>query len=152
MRVSVRLFLLCLTLFWCSVPLFPSSLSSTITLWLLLLHFGSRTIFFTRRSPPAPTSTMWPRLRFGSHTRTIFRSPPGRTSTTWLVVWGRDHRNRAHVIKVWRIYIYIYIYIHTNASWLRCTISSLALRRSAITRNTHAQSMPRAEEYPEICK
>ena len=23
---------------------------------------------------------------------------------------------------------------------------------SYITRNTHAQSMPRAEEYPEICK
>ena len=69
---------------WCSVPLFPFSLSSTITLGLLLLHFGSHTIFFT------------------------CRSPPGRTSTTWLVVLGRDHRNCAHAIKVWRIYIHTY--------------------------------------------
>ena len=50
--------------------------SSTITLGLLLLHFGSRIIFFTRRSLP------------------------GRTSTTWLVVRGRYHRNRAQAIKV----------------------------------------------------
>ena len=31
--------------------LFPCSLSSMITLGLLLLHFGSHTFFFTRRSP-----------------------------------------------------------------------------------------------------
>jgi len=37
---SVTLFLLCLTLFRGSVPLFPFLRSSTITLWLLLLHFG----------------------------------------------------------------------------------------------------------------
>ena len=104
-----------LSLFWCSNPLFPFSLSTTITLGLLLLHFGSRTIFF------------------------YTRSPPGRTSTTWLVVWGRDHRNRANAIKsVTDIYIYIYIYIQTR-DWLHCTVSSPALRRSAIiTRLTHA--------------
>ena len=55
-------------------------------------------------------------------------SPRGQTSTKWLVVWGRDHRNRPHTIKVWQIYIYIY----TNASRLQCMISSLVLRCSAI--------------------
>ena len=82
--------------------------------------FGSRTIFFTCRSPPG-----WTLLHFDSRMRTIFRSPHGQTSTTWLVVWGRNHRNRAHAIKVWQMYI------HTNAIWLHCTISSLALRHSA---------------------
>ena len=120
-------FLLCLTLFWCSVPLFPSSLSSTIMLGLLMPYFGSCTIFFTRRSPPGRTL-----LHFGSRMRTIFWSPPGRTSTTWLVVWGQDHRNRAHAVKVWWIYIHTYIHIHTNATWLHCTIISLALRRLEI--------------------
>ena len=119
---SVRLFLLCLTLavslcfhfcslaqrtapalFQLSHKLFHTSIASC-TMWPLL-HFGSRTIFFTR----------W--------------SPPGWFSTTWLVVWGRDHRNCAHAIKVWRIYIYIY----TNANWPHCTISSLTLRRSAMS-------------------
>ena len=45
-------FLLCLTLFWCNVTLFPSSLCSMITLGLLPLYFGSRMIFFTCRLPP----------------------------------------------------------------------------------------------------
>jgi len=36
--------------------LFLFSLSSTITLGPLLLHFGSCTIFFTRRLPPNRTS------------------------------------------------------------------------------------------------
>ena len=126
-RASIcQIFRLCLTLFWCSVPLFPSSLSSTITLGLLVPHFGSLTIFFTCRS----TSTIWPLLHYRSRTCTIFRLPPGQTSTTWLVVWGQDHRNHAHAIKVWRIYIHTYI--HTNANWLCCMNSSLALRRSAI--------------------
>ena len=80
--------------------------------------------FYTRRSPPACSdqyrmaivpsalacARSFDRLLLGpvpyghssisSRMRTIFRSPPGRTSTTWLVVWGRDHRNRAHAIKV----------------------------------------------------
>ena len=51
-------------------------------------------------------------LHFDSRTITS-RSPRGQNSTTWLVVWGRDQRNRPHAIKVWRIYIYIYIYIYT---------------------------------------
>ena len=102
---SVRLFLLWLTVFWCSVPMLPFSFSSTITLGVVLLHFSSRTMFCTRRSPP------------------------GWTSTTWPVFWGREHRNYAHAIKVW----WINIYIHTNMNRLHCsTISSLAPRRSAI--------------------
>ena len=36
---------------------------------------------------------------------------------------------RLHNYKVWRTYIYV----HTNADWLHCMISSLGLRRSAIT-------------------
>ena len=43
-----------------TLPLFPLSLSSTIMLRPLPLHFGSRTIFFTRRSPPSGTNTTWP--------------------------------------------------------------------------------------------
>ena len=78
-------------------------------------------IFFTCLLPSG-----WTLLHFGSCTRTIFRSPSGQTSTTLLVVWGRDHRNCAHPIKVWRIYT------HTNATWLHCTNSNLALRCSAI--------------------
>ena len=35
----------------------------------------------------------------------IFRSPPGWTSTTWLVVWGRDHRNRAHAIIYYSLHL-----------------------------------------------
>ena len=120
---SVRLFLLAFiqcTLFWCSVPSFPFSVSSTITLGLLLLHFGSHMISFTHRSPDL-------------------------TSTTWLVVWGRDHRNCAHtIIKCDRYiyYIYIYIYIHSNANWLHCTISSLALRHSAKNTKTKHDNVP----------
>jgi len=41
---SVTLFLLCLTLFRGSAPLFPFSRSSTITFRLLLLHFGKITL------------------------------------------------------------------------------------------------------------
>ena len=59
--------------------LFSFSLSSMIMLGLLLLHFSSLTISFTRQSLP------------------------GHTSTTWLVVWGQDHRKHAHAI-----YIYTY--------------------------------------------
>ena len=33
---------------------------------------------------------------------------------------------------MWWIYIHTHIYIHTNTSWPHCTISSLALRHSAI--------------------
>ena len=43
-------------------------------------------------------------------------------------------------------YIYIYIYIYTNASWPHCTISSLALRRSAImisTASSKITSLPK---------
>ena len=60
----------------------PPSLSSTVTLGLLLLHFDSRTIFFT------------------------CRSPSGRPNIMWLVVWGRDHRNCTHAT------IYIHTYKH----------------------------------------
>ena len=77
-----------------------------------LLHFGSHMISFTRQLP-----SDW-------------------TSTTWLVVWGRDHRNHVHTIKVWRIYIYIYTHTHTNTNWQHCTISSLVLRRSATMKTT----------------
>ena len=124
-RVSVRLSPLPYTLFWCGVSLFRSLLSNTITLGLLLLHFGFHTILFTRRSPPSRTSTMLPLLHFGSRTCTIFQSPPGQTNTMWLVVWGQDHRNRTHTIKVWQIYIQT----RTDyTAWL----GSLALRRSAM--------------------
>jgi len=65
-----------------------------------------------------------------------------RTSITWLGVWGRDHRNHAHAIKVWQIYI--------CANWLHCTISNLALRRSAmIVRRCIWQIYLRSEE---VCK
>ena len=123
-----QILLLCLTLFWCSVPLFPFSLSSTFMLGLLLLHFGSRTIFFTRRLPPGWTNTTWPLLHFSTH-MIFFTShlPPGWTSTTWLVVWGRDHRNHGHTIKVWRIcniYIYIYTYIQTWTDYTARLVAS----------------------------
>ena len=57
---------------WWRKASLSASLSSTVTLGLLLLHFDSRTIFFT------------------------CRSPSGRTNIVWLVVWGRDHRNCTH--------------------------------------------------------
>ena len=79
-------------------------IAQSITLGLLPLHFGSRMIFFTCRLPPGRTL-----LHFGPRTCTIFWSPSGRTSSTWLVVWGQDHRNYAHSIKVWQIYIHTYV-------------------------------------------
>ena len=88
-------------------PFVPLSLSSTITLRLLLLHFGSRTIFFTRRSPPSQTNTTWPWPApfWLSHDHVVIAS----WSDQYYVArsMGRDYRNRPHTIKVWRIYIYI---------------------------------------------
>ena len=37
------------------------------------------------------------------------------------------------------------------SSWIEA-LQSILLPYEILTRNTHAQSMPRAEEYPEICK
>ena len=86
------------------------SLASTITHGLPLLHFGSRMNFCTRQSPPGQTSTTWRLVRLSLGSRTIFSRvdhllDPGWISTTCLVVWGRDHRNRNHAIKVTDIYI-----------------------------------------------
>ena len=101
---SVRLFLLCLTdLMQC--PFVPLSLSSTITLRPLLLHFDSCTIFFDHLLVgPIPRGPGL--LHFDSHTITLW-SPRGQTSTTWLVVWGETTETAPTPLKVWRIYIYI---------------------------------------------
>ena len=87
-----------------------------LMLGLLMPDFGSRTIFFTHPLPPGQTSTVEPLLHYRSRTHTIFRSPPGWTITTWLVVWGRDRRNRAHAIKCDG-----YTYIHTY----KCELTTL---------------------------
>ena len=112
---SVRLFLLCLPLFWSSVPLFPFSLSSTITLRPLTrsILVLARSISHVDRLLVGPVLRGHGLLHFDSRTITS-QSPRGQTSTAWLVVWGRDYRNRAHAIKVWQIYIHIYIYIQTR--------------------------------------
>jgi len=57
-------------------------------------------------------------------------TPSGQTSTMWLVVWDKTTKTATTQLKC-DVYIYIYIHIHTNANWLHCTISRLALRRSA---------------------
>ena len=130
---SVRLFLLCLTSLC-----FPFSLSSYHDhAWTAPASFRlSHELFHTSIASWLDQYHVVPGP-FSLRSCTIFLHvdrllDPGRISTTCLIVWGRDHRNCTHAIKVWRIYIYIYIYIHTNASWPHCTISSLELRRSAI--------------------
>ena len=84
----------------------------------LPLHFGSRTIFFTHRLPPSQTNTTWP------WPAPFWLLPNHVAIASWsdqyyvLIVWGRDHRNRPHTIKVWRIYIYIHTYIRESVDSL----------------------------------